>query len=147
MEDLIRRTGWDVSQRERNEGGCGGTYLDFADAAGIACFPQAVRLGACAVLAVVQDSGILDALRAHACGRPLGGWRTQRPLVGAQGVVGLLLQHIAQALDLGEGILLRIGLQRPLLLLLLGVRWLEWRRVDRCVMRVLRPRWKRILRR
>lgn len=55
----------------------------------------------------------LQALGAQGGDGALGGGRAQRSLVGAQSVVGLLLQHIAEALDLGEQVL-RIGLQRPL---------------------------------
>ena len=98
--------------------------FDLADAARVAGLAQAVRLGGGPVLAVGEGGRELHALRAQGCPRALGGGRPQRALVGAQGMVRLLLQHIAEALDLGVQVL-RVGLQRPrrlrlrLLLLLL----------------------------
>lgn len=57
----------------------------------------------------------MEALRTQTGNRALGGClrRRRRSLVSAQGVIGLLLQHIAEALDFGIEVG-RVGLQRPL---------------------------------
>lgn len=113
----------------------------------------------------------MEALRTQTGNRALGGClrRRRRSLVSAQGVIGLLLQHIAEALDFGIEVG-RVGLQRPLglrlgllrlglllLLLLLGpdidqrigllLGRRRRRRVDGRVVGFLGSRRRRILRR
>lgn len=109
----------------------GELYLYFANATRVAGLPQTICLLSC-VLAMIEHWRIVNAEGAKACDALPGRRAYLRSLIVAEGMIGLLLQQIAQALG-GLGVdVLGVGLQtrRRLLMLLLLLAAIE-QTVDR----------------